>query len=187
MREIFFHSSDDGINHTLTFNFSGDIKDKFTDLYKEELDNGNLLAADKYFDIINSHTDNFIVDRNYEHVDEHVESSVIDVAVLFKHVFRNFKERQKYIKCRVTFTDDMIVVVSKSESGPFLKTPSKSEMLPIKHLIIKIHKHTNSENLMECVIDFSTCESVDKYQNFDMAIVFVKKLINDTIQAFSDL
>jgi hypothetical protein len=40
---------------------------------------------------------------------------------------------------------------------------------------------------MECVIEFSTCESVDKYQNFEMAIVFVKKLIHDTIQAFSDL
>jgi len=183
MREIFFHSSDDGINHTITFNFSGDIKDKFTDIYKEELDNGNLLAADKYFDIINSQTDNFIVDRNYEHVD----SSVVDISVLFKHVFRNFKERQKYIKCRVTFTDDMIVVVSKAESGPFLKTPSKSEMLPIKHLIIKVYKLANSDNLMECVIEFSTCESSEKYQNFDMAIVFVKKLINDTIQAFSCL
>ena len=183
MREIFFHSSDDGINHTITFKFSDDIKEKFTDLYKEELDNGNLLAADKYFDLINSHTDNFIVDRNYEHV----ETSVIDVSVLFKHVFRNFKERQKYFKFRVTFTDDMIVVVSKADNGPFVKTPSKSEMLPIKHLIIKVYKPTISENLMECVIDFSTCESVDKYQNFDMAIVFVKKLINDTIQAFSDL
>jgi hypothetical protein len=183
MNEIFFHSSDDGINHKLTFNFSENIKYKFTDLYKEELDNGNLLAADKYFDIINSHTDNFIVDRNYEHID----SSVIDVAVLFKHVFRNFKERQKYFKCRVTFADDMIVVVSKdADSGPFLRTPSKTEMLPIKHMIIKVHKLPNSD-MMDCVIEFSTYESVDKYQNFYMAIVFVKKLINDTIQAFSDL
>jgi hypothetical protein len=40
---------------------------------------------------------------------------------------------------------------------------------------------------MECVINFSTCESSEKYKNFDMAIVFVKKLINDTLQAFSDL
>lgn len=183
MRDIIFHSSDDGINHTLTFKFSDDIKDKFTDLYKKEVDNGNLLAADKYFELVNTHTDNFIVDMNYEHV----ESSVVDVSVLFKHVFRNFKERQKYFKFRVTFTDDMIVVVSKTESGPFLKTPSKSEMLPIKHLIIRLHKHTISENLLECVIQFSTCESIDKYQNFEMAIVFVKKLINDTIQAFSDL
>jgi hypothetical protein len=183
MNEILFHSSDDGINHKLTFNFSENIKYKFTDLYKEELDNGNLLAADKYFDIINSHTDNFIVDRNYEHID----SSVIDVAVLFKHVFRNFKERQKYFKCRVTFADDMIVVVSKAtDSGPFLRTPSKTEMLPIKHMIIKVHKLANSD-MMDCVIEFSTYESVDKYQNFYMAIVFVKKLINDTIQAFSDL
>jgi hypothetical protein len=95
MNEILFHSSDDGINHKLTFNFSENIKYKFIDLYKEELDNGNLLAADKYFDIINSHTDNFIVDRNYEHID----SSVIDVAVLFKHVFRNFANNY-LIKCR---------------------------------------------------------------------------------------
>lgn len=182
MNEIIFHSSDDGINHTITFKFSDHIKDKFTDLYKEEVESGNLLAADKYFELINLHTDNFIIERNYEHID----NSVIDVAVLFKHVFRNFRERQKYIKCRVTFTDDMIVVVSKTESGPFLKTPSKSEMLPIKHLIIKVHKYTNS-NLMECVINFSTCECSEKYKNFDMAIVFVKKLINDTLQAFSDL
>ena len=185
MSEIIFHSSDDGMNHTITFKFSHHIKDKLTDLYKEEVESGNLLAADKYFELINTHTDNFIVDRNYEHID----NSIIDVSVLFKHVFRNFKERQKYFKCRVTFADDMIVVVSKSESGTFLKTPSKSEMLPIKHIIIKVHKHTNydSDNLMECVIDFSTCESSEKYQNFDMAIVFVKKLINDTLQAFSDL
>jgi hypothetical protein len=183
MTEILFHSSDDGINHTIKFKFSDHIKGKFTDLYKEEIDNGNLLAADKYFDIINSHTDNFIVDRNYEHV----ESSVFDISILFKHVFRNFKERQKYIKCRVTFTDEMIVVVSKADSGPFLKTPSKSEMLPIKHMIMKINKHTGSDNFMECVIDFSTFDSVIKYKNFDMAIVFVKKLINDAIQAFSDL
>lgn len=182
MNEIIFHSSDDGINHTITFKFSDHIKDKFTDLYKEEVESGNLLAADKYFELINLYTDNFIVERNYEHID----NSVIDVAVLFKHVFRNFRERQKYIKCRVTFTDDMIVVVSKTELGPFLKTPSKSEMLPIKHLIIKVHKYTNS-NFMECVINFSTCESSEKYKNFDMAIVFVKKLINDTLQAFSDL
>ena len=184
MNEILFNTSDDGINHKLSFNFSEDIKYKFTELYKEEIDNGNLLAADKYFDIINSHTDNFIVDRNYEHID----NSVIDVAVLFKHVFRNFKERQKYFKCRVTFTDEMIVVVSKgSDSGPFLRTPSNSENLPIKHLIIKVHKNTNSDKLMDCVIEFSTYESVDKYQNFYMAIVFVKKLINDTLQAFSCL
>lgn len=185
MSEIIFHSSDDGINHTITFKFSHHIKDKFTDLYKEEVESGNLLAADKYFEIINSHTDNFIVDRNYEHVD----NSVIDVAVLFKHVFRNFKERQKFFKCRVTFTDDMIVVVSKPDSSLFLKTPSKSEMLPIKHLLIKINKHTNSssDKFMECVINFSTRESSEKYQNFDMAIVFVKKLINDTLQAFANL
>jgi len=87
----------------------------------------------------------------------------------------------------VTFTDDMIVVVSKAESGPFLKIPSKSELLPIKHLIIKLNRLASCDNLMECVIEFSTCESSEKYQNFDMAIVFVKKLINDTIQAFSDL
>jgi len=86
MREIFFHSSDDGINHTITFNFSGDIKDKFTDLYKEELDNGNLLAADKYFDLINSQTDNFIVDRNYEHVD----SSIVDLNMCLE-ISKNVK------------------------------------------------------------------------------------------------
>jgi len=187
MNDITFHSSDNNLDHILKFRVDFDIREKLEDFFKEDIEletkKNNLLFVDKYFDMINSHTDNIIIDKNYEFVDD----TTINVAILIKHVFRNFKEKQKYVKYTITFTDNMITFVSDENNDLYLKIPPKAEMLPVKCIVLKMNKDINDNEKSDCVIEFTTnteCNDIN-YPNFDMAIVFVKKLIGDIISMIS--
>ena len=79
--------------------------------------------------------DNIIIDKNYEFVDD----TTINVAILIKHVFRNFKEKQKYVKYTITFTDNMITFFSDENTDLYLKIPPKTEMLPVKCIVLKMN------------------------------------------------
>jgi hypothetical protein len=188
MNDICFHSSDNNLDHVLNFNVDFNIQKKLSDFFKTEIENetgkNNLLFVDKYFDLINTHTENIIVDKNYQLVDE----SSINVAVLFKHIFRNFKEKQKYVKYKIIFTEETITFVSCENSDLYLKIPSKAEILPVKCITLKMNNYGDDNEKTDCVIEFTTNECADvNYPNFDMAIVFIKKLTNDIIGIIMDL
>ena len=185
MNNIFFTSNEKSTDHIISFTITNQVKDKFTNIYKNEAKKKNLLVIDKYFDLFNSHSDNFVVDKNYEIIDD----NHMNIAVLFKHVFRNFKEKQKYIKCVVSHNDNSIIFVMKPNLKVFMKIPSKSEILPVSRMVFKIDEDEDdtTDEVVKCTVEFSTIASISEYPNFDMTVVFIKKLINDTITRLMEL
>ncbi len=154
--------------HTIYFETDGSAKDKMEKKIKKEQKKNNPMLIDKFIELFNKEHDNLISDYNYEIVNEEDDCYEVNVIVLFKHMFRNFKETRKYAKFNVKISPMQTVVIQKNSIKLDLEIPSKAEVLPITRMVTDYKINTN--NNCETTIVFDTPEPSTEYTNFGMAI-----------------
>ena len=154
--------------HTIRFETPGSAKDNIEKKIKKEQKKNNVLLIDKYVELFNEDHDGLISDYNYEFISENDECYEIDVIILFKHMFRNFKETRKYAKFNVKISPTQVVLQYKETITLDLEIPSKAELLPIKKLVVDYKMNEN--NNCETTIVFDTNAPSTEYANFGMAI-----------------
>jgi hypothetical protein len=154
--------------HTIRFETSGSAKDKMEKEIKKEQKKNNVLLIDKYVELFNEDHDGLISDYNYEIVSEKDECYEVDVIILFKHMFRNFKETRKYAKLNIKLSPKQVVIEQKNDITLTLEIPSKAEVLPITKLVADYKMNEN--NNCETTIVFETMAPSTEYANFGMAI-----------------
>jgi hypothetical protein len=154
--------------HTLRFETIGSEKERIEKKIKKEQKKQNPLLIDKYVDLFNEDHDNLISEYNYEIVSERDDCYEVNIVVLFKHMFRNFKETRKYAKFNVKISPTQVVVLQKNSIKLDLEIPSKTEVLPITKLTADYKMNAN--NNCETTIVFDTAAPSTEYANFAMAI-----------------
>jgi hypothetical protein len=164
--------------HTIRFETSGSTKDKIDKKIKKEQKKNNPLLIDKYIELFNEDHDNLISEYNYEIISEKDECYEVNVIILFKHMFRNFKETRKYAKMNVKLSPTQVIVTQKNSIKLELEIPDKAEVLPITKLVADYKMNEN--NNCETTIVFDTAAPSTEYANFQMAIkLFEMYLIKD--------
>lgn len=165
--------------HTIHFETNSSAKDKIEKQIKKEQKKNNPLLIDKYVELFNADHDNLISDFNYEIISEKDECYEVNVIVLFKHMFRNFKETRKYAKFNIKFSPTQVIVNQKNSIKLDLEIPSKAEVLPITKLVADYKMNEN--NNCETKVVFETAAPATEYANFNMAIkLFEMYLAKDT-------
>ncbi len=155
--------------HTIRFETHGSVKNKIERKIKKEQKKQNPLLIDKYVEIFNADHDNLISEYNYEIVNEIDDCYEINVFVLFKHMFRNFKETRKYAKFNVKISPTQIIAQQKNSIKLELDIPSKTELLPITKIVAD-YKMNTENNTCETTIVFDTKAPSTEYPNFNMAL-----------------
>ena len=154
--------------HTIQFETDGSVKEKIEKKIKKEQKKNNILLIDKYVESFNEDHENLISDYNYEIVSEKDNCYEVNLIVLFKHMFRNFKETRKYAKFNVKLSPTQISVRQNNDITLDLDIPSKTEILPITKLVTD---YTMTEdNKCKTKIVFETAAPSTEYPNFSMAI-----------------
>jgi hypothetical protein len=154
--------------HYIRFETVGSVKDKIERKIKKEQKKNNPLLVDKYVEQFNQDHDNLISDYNYEIVREEDDCYEVNIVVLFKHMFRNFKETRKYAKFNMKLSPTQVIVLQKNSIKLDLEIPSKAEVLPITSLTADYKMNEN--NNCETTIVFDTAAPSTEYPNFGMAI-----------------
>jgi hypothetical protein len=154
--------------HTIRFETSGSAKDKIENKIKKEQKKNNVLLIDKYVELFNEDHEGMISDYNYKIVSEKDECYEVDIIILFKHMFRNFKETRKYAKFNMKLSPTQVIVQQKNSIKLDLEIPSKAEVLPITKLVSDYK--INANNNCETTIVFDTPAPSTEYANFGMAI-----------------
>jgi hypothetical protein len=163
-----YTTDDSKQKHTIHFETDGSAKDKMEKQMKKEQKKNNPLLIDKYVELFNADHDNLISDYNYEIIREKDDCYEVNVIVLFKHMFRNFKETRKYAKFNVKLSPTQLVVTQKNSIKLDLEIPSKAEVLPITKLVADYKMNEN--NNCETTIVFDTAAPSTEYPNFGLAI-----------------
>lgn len=163
-----YTSDESNKKHTIKFESSGSSKEKIEKQIKKEQKKNNPLLIDKYVELFNEDHDNLISEYNYELVSEKDECYEVNVVILFKHMFRNFKETRKYAKLNVKLSPTQVIVTQKNSIKLDLEIPSKAEVLPITRLVADYKMNEN--NNCETTIVFDTAAPCTEYANFSMAI-----------------
>ena len=154
--------------HTIKFETVGSIREKIEKTIKKEQKKNNPLLIDKYVELFNADHDNLISEYNYEIISEKDECYEINAIILFKHMFRNFKETRKYAKLNVKISPTQIVIKQIPNVKLSLEIPSKAELLPITQMSATYVMNTN--NNYETTIVFDTAMAATEYANFAMAL-----------------
>jgi len=163
-----YTTDDSKTKHTIHFETNGSAKDKIEKTIKKEQKKNNPLLIDKYVELFNQDHENLISEYNYEIISEKDECYEVNLIILFKHMFRNFKETRKYAKFNVKLSPTHVVVTQKNSIKLDLEIPSKAEVLPITRLVADYKMNTN--NNCETTIVFETAAPSTEYANFSMAI-----------------
>ena len=168
--------SDSPTNHRFVFSVPKTLKDKFYGKFEKEIRENNLMMIDTYVAKFNEKTNGLVADYAYEMISD----KEVDVAVLFKHMFKALKETQKYIKCNVkAIGENVIQITAKELNGLKLKTGT-AELMPIKS--VRVSYEIIGE-IMTNTIHFETTDNLDKYPNFPMVEMFIKEGISESITA----
>ena len=154
--------------HTMKFETIGSAKDKIEKKIKKEQKKNNPLLIDKYVELFNEEHDNLISNYNYEIISEKDECYEVNVFILFKHMFRNFKETRKYAKFNVKISPTQVVAKQSNSIKLDLEIPAKAEPLPIIKIVADYKM--NAINNCETTIVFETAAPSTDYANFNMAI-----------------
>ena len=172
-----YTTDDSNKKHTIRFETIGSTKDKIK--IKIEQKKNNPLLIDKYVELFNEEHDNLISDYNYEIISEIDDCYELNVFILFKHMFRNFKETRKYAKFNVKLSPTQVVAKLNSSIKLDLEIPAKAELLPITNIVADYKM--NSINNCETKIVFETVLPATEYANFNMALkLFEMFLAKDT-------
>jgi hypothetical protein len=166
--------------HTIHFETLGSAKDKIEKKIKKEQKKNNLLLIDKYVESFNEDHDNLISDYNYEIVSEKDDCYEVNVIVLFKHMFRNFKETRKYARFNVHISPTQVSLKRNDAITLDLEIPSKAEALPITKLVAEYKMNTN--NNCETTIVFETAAPSTEYPNFSMAIKLFEMYLTKDVE-----
>jgi hypothetical protein len=168
--------SDTPTNHRFVFSVPKTLKDKLYGKFEKEIRENNLMMIDTYVAQFNEKTNGLVADYAYEMISD----KEVDVAVLFKHMFKALKETQKYIKCNVkAIGENVIQITAKELNGLKLKTGT-AELMPIKS--VRVSYEIIGE-IMTNTIHFETTDNLDKYPNFPMVEMFIKEGISESITA----
>ena len=170
--------------HTIRFESSGLAKERIEKKMKKEQKKNNPLLIDKYVELFNEDHDNLISDYNYEIVSEKDECYEVNVVILFKHMFRNFKETRKYAKFNVKLSPTQIIVQQKSSIKLELDIPAKAEVLPITRMVTTYQMNAN--NNCETIIVFETAAPSTEYPNFGMAIQLFEMYLSKDAEKHAD-
>ena len=165
--------------HNIKFETIGSAKDKIEKQIKKEQKKNNPLLIDKYVELFNEDHDDLISKYNYEIINEKDDCYEVNVIVLFKHMFRNFKETRKYAKFNVKISPTQVNVKQNNSIKLDLEIPSKAEPLPITN--ITADYKMNKNNNCQTNIVFETALPATEYSNFIMALkLFEMFLVKDT-------
>ncbi len=162
--------------HTMKFETSGSTRDKIEKQLKKEQKKNNPLLIDKYVELFNEDHENLISEYNYEIISEKDDCYEVNLIVLFKHMFRNFKETRKYAKFNVKLSPTQVIVIQKNSIKLDLEIPAKTEVLPITKLVADYKMNAN--NNCETTIVFDTAAPSTEYPNFGMAIKLFEMYLN---------
>ncbi len=163
-----YTTDDSKQKHTIRFETNGSARDKIEKKIKKEQKKNNPLLIDKYVELFNEDHDNLISNYNYEIVSEKDECYEVNLIILFKHMFRNFKETRKYAKFNVKLSPTQVIITQKNSIKLELEMPTKVEVLPITKLVADYKMNEN--NNCETTIVFDTTAPTTEYANFSMAI-----------------
>lgn len=161
-----YTTDESNTKHTIRFESSYSSKNDIEKLIKKEQKKNNPLLIDKYVEVFNKDHDNLISDYNYEIISEKDDCYEVNMVILFKHMFRNFKETRKYAKFNVKLSPTQVVITQKKSIKLDLEIPTKAEVLPITRLVADYKMNTNCET----TIVFDTEAPATEYANFGMAI-----------------
>ena len=142
------------------------MKDQIDKQIIKEQKKNNMLLIDKYVELFNKDNENLILDFNYEILNENDGNYEGNMIILFKHIFRNFKETQKYITCNIKMHTDSVVITYKTLTLA-LDIPKKAELLPITSA--KFEYKMNGDKC-DNVVTIVTSKSSDELANFNMVV-----------------
>jgi hypothetical protein len=160
MNTISFVSDDTGKNHTIKFDASQLTKRKLIKQFDKS--KNNLQIVDEFIEQFNADNDGIIKEYNYEIVND----TEFNAVILFKHMFRNFKESQKYTKVNVKRNNESLRITYDKRIKLDLEIPSKAELLPISSVSIDA---VDENDICHITIQFVTLDTKDSYPNFIMA------------------
>jgi hypothetical protein len=160
MNTISFVSDETGKVHIIKFDASQATKHKL--IKQLDKSKNNLLVVDEFVEQFNADNEGIIKEYNYEIVND-VEFNAV---VLFKHMFRNFKETQKYTMVNVKRNNDSIKITYDKRIKLDLGIPSKADLLPISSVSIEA---VDDNDVCHITIQIVTLDTKDSYPNFIMA------------------
>jgi hypothetical protein len=160
MNTISFVSDETGKVHTIKFDASQATKHKLIKQFDKS--KSNLLVVDEFIEQFNADNEGIIKEYNYEIVND----TEFNAVILFKHIFRNFKETQKYAKVNVKRNNNSVKITCDKRIKLDLAIPSKAELLPISSVSVDA---VDDNDVCHITIQFITIEPKDNYPNFIMA------------------
>ena len=160
MNAISFVSDETGKIHTIKFDASQATKRKLIKQFDKS--KNNLQVVDEFIEQFNADNDGIIKEYNYEIVND----TEFNAVILFKHMFRNFKETQKFAKVNVKRNNETLRITYDKRIKLDLEIPSKADLLPIESVSVDA---VDENDICHITIQFVTVEPKDNYPNFIMA------------------
>lgn len=166
--------SDSPTNHRFVFSVPKALKDKLYGKFEKEIKENNLMMIDTYVSQFNEKTNGLVADYAYEMISD----KEVDVAVLFKHMFKALKETQKYLKCNIKAIGENEIQITAKELNDLKLKTGTAELMPVKS--IRVSYEIVGETMVN-TIQFETSDNLDKYPNFLMLEMFIKEGICESI------
>ena len=168
--------SDSPTNHRFVFSVPKTLKDKLYGKFDKEIKENNLMMIDTYVAQFNEKTNGLVADYAYEMISD----KEVDVAVLFKHMFKALKETQKYLKCNIKAIGENEIQITAMELKDLKLKTGTAELMPVRN--IRVSYEIVGETMTN-TIHFETTDILDKYPSFPMVEMFIKEGISDSLAA----
>lgn len=165
---------DSPTKHRICFKAPLSFRGKLTKMYEAEKD--NLSIIDKYISDFNKSNGDIITEYNYEVIDE----KNVNVAVVFKHLFRALDTSRKYTKCKVSVHSENEVVVT-FDTNIDVRLKSQGSCDPVPLVSVRASYQVVGDEIHN-IVEFETTDDVNSYKCYSMLLTMAREGIINVVE-----